>query len=141
MSVYERALLARNDTVAQYVGVTHRPCRFLTSLCPNNCGHAADTADFKILKYLVYERPGQYGDDQSEMFYFDLKTGQGRGPAKATQEEYAAKCAQLKPGDHVKLNWLHEYVTDGGSKFPERPVTLLEPISDEEATSLAGGSA
>ena len=32
---------------------------------------------------------------------------------------------ELKPGDIVDLQWNHDYVTQGGSKFPERPIIKI----------------
>ena len=48
----------------------------------------------------------------------------------------AATVSALQPGDKVKLSWVHKYVTrtevkegkEYSSKFPERGITLLEPL-------------
>mmetsp|Transcript_4810 Transcript_4810/g.11798 ORF Transcript_4810/g.11798 Transcript_4810/m.11798 type:complete len:142 (-) Transcript_4810:254-679(-) len=133
----ERQLLAKFETVAQFNKVQHQPCRFRTALCPDRCGHGKDWADFKVVAYLVYNKPGEYGDGKDGSFHWDIKGGQGEGPAKAQQEQLSAKVGKLKAGDYVKLNWLHEYVKTEGAQFPERPITLLEPITADEANRLA----
>ena len=39
--------------------------------------------------------------------------------------------AALKPGDQVHLKWNHDYVTQGGSKFPERPITEISVMKEK----------
>mmetsp|Transcript_10081 Transcript_10081/g.17563 ORF Transcript_10081/g.17563 Transcript_10081/m.17563 type:complete len:153 (-) Transcript_10081:535-993(-) len=128
-----RDLLAKNVTIARFSQTKDRPCHFRTSLCPNDCGHAATVAEFSIERYLEYEKPGEYGDDKTAIFCFDMKRQQGNGPAAASQEVFTQKVQTLQPGDWVRLSWLHEYVHDNGGHFPERPVTQLEQIDALEA--------
>ncbi|KIZ06633.1 hypothetical protein MNEG_1317 [Monoraphidium neglectum] len=91
--------------------------------------------------YLEYEKPGEYGDEKRGQFAFDLKGQQGRsGPLADTQAALAEQVQALSPGDWVWLSWVHEYVHDGGSSFPERPVTAMQPISPEEGQALAAAS-
>eukprot|EP00931_Biecheleriopsis_adriatica_P113636 TRINITY_DN8879_c0_g1_i1.p1 TRINITY_DN8879_c0_g1~~TRINITY_DN8879_c0_g1_i1.p1 ORF type:complete len:348 (+),score=98.97 TRINITY_DN8879_c0_g1_i1:138-1046(+) len=80
-------------------------------------------ANFRILDYIEYEKPGKYGDEKFDTHGFEM--------AKQPPEVQDAVNA-LTPGDIVKLGWQHDYVTassDGGktsAKYPERPVFLLE---------------
>ena len=56
------------------------------------------------------------------------------------QAKYTEQIKSLAEGDWVKLSWVHEYVHDDGSSFPERPVTSLEKITAEEGEALAAGA-
>lgn len=127
-----RELLARNATIATFEGTQVNPCRFLTSECPDRCGHASTVARFHIEEYLVYEKPGQYGDEKSDVHYVRIAGGRG---AKEASDEIVKAIEGLKAGDKVKLFWDHEYVTNnyangGQAKFPERPVRKLEPLEE-----------
>ena len=119
-------VLCVNEVTATFKGIEHIPCRFMTSLCPDRCGHATDVATFEINEYLKYEKPGQYGDDKQTQLMWDLK------PASAYNRlhpEYLEIVKNLQPGQKVKVNWTHFYVTDeNGSKSPERTVTFFEKI-------------
>ena len=119
-------VLCVNEVTATFKGIEHRPCRFMTSLCPDRCGHATDVAVFEVNEYLKYEKPGQYGDDKQERFQWDIK------PTSAYNRlhpEYLEVVKNLQPGQKVKINWTHFYVTDEhGSKFPERTVTFFEKV-------------
>ena len=69
-----------------------------------------------------YEKPGQYGDAQQTIQRFTDLEG-----------AHAATVAKLSKGDKVRLEWDHNYVTraenGGESKYPERIITLLEPVA------------
>lgn len=39
-------LLSDHVAEAEFTGIIHRKCRFLTSLCPDKCDHARDFARF-----------------------------------------------------------------------------------------------
>ena len=73
------------------------------------------------VEYESYEKPGQYGDAQQTIQRFTDLEG-----------AHAATVAKLSKGDKVRLAWDHNYVTrtenGGESKYPERVITLLEPI-------------
>ncbi len=119
-------------------------------------------------------RAGEYGDEQTKRFHWDVNKGQGRGgPAEArqvcaahhcvkakdarfsvalpvahacalvssldtfhAQGELAKKGQELASGDWVRLSWVHEYVNDNGSRWPERPITRLEKITPDQAQAL-----
>ncbi|KAJ9512368.1 hypothetical protein QJQ45_012860 [Haematococcus lacustris] len=123
-----RDLLSRHVTIAKFTGLSDRPCRFRTALCPDRCGHASTTANFTVLRYLQYEKWGEYADEQATEFFFDMKKGQGTRPFTVHQDELVQRINLLQPGDSVQLSWMHEYVHQGGASFPERPVTQLEAL-------------
>ena len=56
-----------------------------------------------------------------------------RAPGYAIKGDHAATVAKLSKGDKVRLEWDHNYVTrsenGGESKYPERVITLLEPVA------------
>lgn len=112
-------VLSSHRTKAVYEGVRHLPCRHRTSLCPDRCGHARDVAVFRVTEYVAYEKPGQYGDAKATEFLLPLSQGE------EVSAEILAVAQGLSKGDSVRLEWLHEYVTKDGSKYPRRRVTLL----------------
>ena len=118
-------VLAINETIATFTKIEHVPCRFRTALCPDRCDHATDTAVFKIDEYVKYEQPGKYGDDKAEEFYWNLKPN---ADSNKLHPEYIEQVKALKPGQKVKLNWNHLYVSDGCCQSPERRVTFFEKI-------------
>jgi len=137
-TVASRDLLAVHKTVAKFGGLQNRPCRFMTALCPNRCGHGGSVAKFTVVKYLHYERPGEYGDDKGETFAIkmsDAAAETGLTPERKTVLE------SLAAGDFVSLAWNHDYVhyqfDEGGStSTPERPLTGLKKLSADEAKQL-----
>lgn len=131
-----RKMLSKHETVAQFVGVSYHKCLGRTSACPDKCGSSGDLATFRILKYLAYEKPGQYGDKQQKEYQF-LVQDNLKNLKVAT--EVKAVIDSLKPDDYVRLDWQHDYVTKGGSSSPERTVTQIKRITREEADQLMGG--
>mmetsp|Transcript_8953 Transcript_8953/g.23449 ORF Transcript_8953/g.23449 Transcript_8953/m.23449 type:complete len:135 (-) Transcript_8953:74-478(-) len=124
---YSRELLSLHETVSRFAGVVDMPCRHMTSLCPDKCNHGGPVAVFDVEEYRKYEKPGKYGDAQASKFHVKL--------SDSCQPKSAIECiGTLEKGQMVKLNWNHDYVTctsSGGkfsSKYPERPITLLEII-------------
>ena len=120
----EVTTLSKHDTVAVFRGLEQRPCRHLTSLCPDRCGHALRLARFDIADYTSYEKLGEYGDERAATHYLTLSGGQDAVPSTS-----AELISTLHPGDRVRLAWHHDYVTsrDGG-KFPRRPLVRLERL-------------
>jgi hypothetical protein len=131
----KREMLSKHQTVAQFAGISYHRCMGLTSLCPDKCGQSGDMATFRIVKYLAYEKPGQYGDGQQKQFQFLVQDNMKH--LKVSAETKAAVDA-LKPGDYVLLDWQHDYVSKDGANYPERTVTQLKRITKEEAEKLAG---
>jgi hypothetical protein len=122
-------VLSLHRVTAEYIGTRHVACRFMTSLCPDRCNHSFDTAEFKVLSYESFERPGKEGDEKQTSVYARLDSN----PQERTDyqtPEIAAKIKTLSPGQKVKLFYEHIYVTDGetGSKWPERPIRSIEPL-------------
>ncbi len=117
-------LLSDHVTEAEFTGMIHRKCRFLTSLCPDRCDHARDFAVFRITKYLDYRKYGKYGDGKQAQFMMDVN------PAHKSilqGAEILKKVDSLKPGDRVLLHWAHYYMRRDSGSFPERPVISMEP--------------
>ena len=86
-------------------------------------------ASFEIVKYLGYEKPGKYGDEKQATFSVLIEDNMkhAKVPA-ATLKAIEA----LNPGATVHLKWNHDYVTRAGSKFPERPIVSIEPMTPEQ---------
>ena len=114
--------LATNSTIAVFEGISKRPCMFRTSLCPDRCGHSQEVARFKIVKYLDYTKPGEYGDEKQEYFYANMNINSEEDRQK---KEFIDIIKGLKEGDKVKLNWDHIYVDNNGSRYPERPIRFI----------------
>ena len=129
----QRELLSSHDTVARFEGLTDHKCLGLTSLCPDRCGESGQLATFTIVKYLKYDKPGEYGDPQQEQFMVLIEDNMGNVKVpKAIRDAIMV----LKPGDLVHLRWNHDYVTQAGSKFPERPIKDVTPLTKEQADKL-----
>jgi len=96
-------------------------------------------AVFEVVRYLQYEKPGEYGDPRGEEFRFLVQDSM-RNPK--VPQGIADRVATLQKGDRVRLTWRHEYVTRtegaGSSSFPERPVVLIEKLSPQAADELLG---
>lgn len=122
-------LLSSHQTEARYDGIQFIPCRFLTSLCPDRCGHAKNVAMFTILSYLDYQKTGEYGDEKQMVFSVDVSSPVSES---SPENEIRKTIAELKEGDVVRLDWNHIYVTEKGNSFPERPVTRLERLDKQE---------
>ena len=123
-------LLSDHVAEAEFKGMIHRKCRFLTSLCPDKCDHARDFAVFRIVKYLDYRKPGKYGDEKQEQLMVDVNPAHKPILQSA---DILKKISALKPGDKVVLHWAHYYMHRNSSSFPERPVISVEPAA------LSGG--
>ncbi len=133
----KRELLSEHETVAKLTGVAYQQCRGLTAQCPDNCGQSGDYATFAVVAYLSYKKPGQYGDPKGTSFTFQVEDNHKN---LKVPKELADKVRALRAGDVVLLAWRHDYVTrtenGGSSSFPERPVTKLETITQDQADKL-----
>ena len=112
--------------MAEFRGTNYHRCLGMTSLCPDQCGQSGTMANFKIIKYIAYEKFGEYGDPKSDNYAFLIEDNMGhlKVPETIRDTVYA-----LKKGDTVLLSWNHDYVTIDGSSGPERPITKLEVIA------------
>lgn len=108
-------LLSDHVAEAEFTGIIHRKCRFLTSLCPDKCDHARDFAVFRIVKYLDYRKPGKYGDEKQEQLMVDVNPAHKPILQSA---DILKKISALKPGDKVVLHWAHYYMHRNSSSFP-----------------------
>jgi len=131
-------------TVATFEGVEFRPCRLMTSLCPDRCGHAGNVATFSIDNYIAYGKYNEYGDGKDGRFLVKIDGGENTAPL--IDKVNYAKIKELKKGSKVLLSWNHLYVTkteEGGfsSKYPERPINFVLPISDNDAKLIPSVSA
>jgi hypothetical protein len=121
------AVLTTNEVIAEFTGIKHFPCRHITSLCPDRCNHAQDAAEFKILEWQEYNKPGQYGDDKKDVFRARIDQN---APSEKQDPAVVEIIKTLTPGEKVKIFWEHIYVTDPetNSKWPERPIRSIEKI-------------
>lgn len=131
----KRELLAEQETVAEFLGLHYQQCRGRTSLCPDKCGNSGNVAKFRIIKYLSYKKPGEYGDPQVPEFVTQVDDNLGK---LKLPDEQVKLLRALQKGDFVQLSWRHDYVTKSGSSSPERPLTQVGKLSEAEAQKLAG---
>ena len=132
--MYRRDLLSKHETVAKFDGLVEQQCFFMTSFCPDQCNHGGTTGVFTILKYLKYEKPGEYGDSKTDKYHVKVKaTVESTGLTPQVKEVFDS----LDIGDYVLLSWNHDYVHTNGCSSPERPITKLEKISKEQAETLS----
>lgn len=137
-AVEKRELLANHETLAVFDGVNYRLCMGRTARCPKQCGDSGEFASFTIKKYLKYEKPGEYGDPKQETFLVQVSDYDKRPKG---DPKIAETVKRLKKGDYVLLSWHHDYVTRGGSSFPERPIVKLESVAKEKAEGLLSAPA
>lgn len=130
-----RKLLSSHDTVARFSGLRDHKCMGLTALCPDRCGHSGRLATFEIVKYLAYKKTGEHGDPKQEQFMVLMEDNMEKLKVPAAIRD---AIVALKPGDLVHLKWNHDYVTKEGSKFPERPILKVSPLTKEAAAELDG---
>ena len=122
----KRELLSSHDTEATFVGIKDHVCRGLTALCPDKCGESGKLATFKIVKYLDYKKPGEYGDPKQEEFMVLIEDNLKNPKVPAAIRDAVLA---LKPGAQVHLKWNHDYVTKEGTSSPERPIVELKPLA------------
>lgn len=126
-------LLADHQTLAVLGGIDFRLCRGLTSLCPKECGHSGEFANFTIKKYLKYKKHDQYGDPEQTEFLIQVSDYNKKPKGDPA---IAKTVGALKKGDFVLLSWRHDYVTKDGTSSPDRPIVLLEKIDKAKAEAL-----
>lgn len=130
----DRQLLSAHETVARFVGLTDHQCLGRTALCPDRCGESGKLATFAIVKYLRYEKPGQFGDPKQAQFLVLVEDNMKNPKVPAAIRD---AILALKPGALVHLQWNHDYITQDGSKFPERPLCKLAPLTKEQAAQAS----
>jgi len=129
----KRDLLSKHETLATFDGLEQQQCFFMTSFCPDECGHGGTNAVFTIIKYLNYQKTGQYGDEKSDKYYVRVTDSiESTGLIPQVREILDS----LEKGEHVQLSWNHDYVHTDGCSSPERPITKLVKITKEDADKL-----
>ena len=126
----KRDLLSKHETVAKFDGLEQQQCFFMTSFCPDECGHGGSNAVFTIIKYLNYEKKGEYGDEKGDQYHVRV-TDSVESTGLTPQVKKILE--SLNKGDYVLLSWNHDYVHTEGCSSPERPITKLVKISKEDA--------
>jgi len=127
----KREMLSKHQTVAQFAGVSYHRCMGLTSLCPDQCGNSGDFASFRVLKYIAYAKPGQYGDPEQTEYTFQVEDNMKNPKAPV---EIRKTVAALAKGDYVLLDWEHHYVTKDGSSSPERVIKKFTKLAARRDT-------
>lgn len=118
-----RELIFGYKSTAVFAGKQHQHCRGRTMLCPDRCGHISDTFVFNIDAIAVTR------NDQSKNAKFCSPQRVGSSKIFSSEdlgESYLPLAESLEVGETVDLCWNHDYVTRGGSSFPQEPVTALE---------------
>mmetsp|Transcript_46423 Transcript_46423/g.107181 ORF Transcript_46423/g.107181 Transcript_46423/m.107181 type:complete len:147 (+) Transcript_46423:3-443(+) len=128
MAETHREVMYSYAAKATFGGKRHQPCMYMTSLCPNNCGHATDVYDFMLDELTATLNEAS----KHAKWVTPVKAGEaypiGTKDLKACQEV----ADTLSKGDVVSLEWSHDYVTitEGGcsSSGPERPVSKITKL-------------
>ncbi len=128
-----RQVLSRHQTISVFDGLRYYQCRGLTARCPDDCGHSGDYARFTVKRYLKYEKFGESGEPETETMAFEVQDNKGRAIAPP---DILETVRSLRAGDYVRLDWDHEYVTNGGVSTPDRRVLQLLKITPAQAEQL-----
>lgn len=112
-------LLATHKVEATFTGLAFRRCMGLTSLCPEECGESGEFATFRIVRYLDYQKLGEYGDPKQTEYLIQVSDFHKKPKGDPKLLEWVRT---LKPGDTVILNWEHRYVTNHNGSAPQRPL-------------------
>jgi hypothetical protein len=104
-------VLSPHRTTAELVGTRRVAYRFMTNLCPDRCNHAFNAAEFKLLSYESFEKPGKEGDDKQTSIIARLDSN------REVRTDYqdptiVAKIKDLSPRQKVKLFYEHIDVTE-----------------------------
>jgi hypothetical protein len=121
-------VLAKNKATAEFVGIEKLPCRHRTADCTDHCHHSQDSAKFKIVTYEEYEQVAKTGDGKKDELIVGLSEDPESPKSNRQEPAIIAAIKALTPGQKVRITWEHIYVSEDGSKFPQRPVRAIEPI-------------
>ena len=110
-------------STATFISKKHQPCRFRTSNCPNECNHEKILYSFHIDSIDVTVNP----DSTNAKYCTPVKQGDTHYIDDAELERQSLKDVSdsLVEGDHVELDWNHDYVTKNNCSSPEYPVVKL----------------
>mmetsp|Transcript_18666 Transcript_18666/g.48645 ORF Transcript_18666/g.48645 Transcript_18666/m.48645 type:complete len:131 (+) Transcript_18666:133-525(+) len=111
---------------ATFVGSRHQPCRFLTSECPDRCGHASTVYRFRLDRLDVQPNV----ESTHAKWVTPVKEGSELLVGERDLHEWREAAGALSDGAKCDLEWSHDYVTVGGASGPDRPVTLLRPAAE-----------
>lgn len=121
-------ILMTADTIARFDGIFPMP----KWSPPGTRGNPMrNVAVFSVISWTSYFKPGKYGDERDALFMVDMEKTPFCQYTNALRD-----IAALKPGDTVRLCWMHIYVDDKGSRYPERPVTRLLPAPAPEGVRM-----
>lgn len=120
-----RKLLSSHQVIARLIGIENKKCMGRTTRCPNGCGHSGRVVSFKIQQYESFEKPGEFGDDKQDIFQILIEDNNGN---RKVPDAVYRSLQTLKANQVVRLRWNHDYVTQNGSKFPERPLIGVVPV-------------
>ena len=127
----EREVMFSYVSSATFMGARHQPCRHMTSLCPDRCGHATDVYSFRLDTLATTKN-----EASSHVRWVTPETEGGTHMVgESDLKQYLDLAKSLSPGDKVILEWSHDYVTVGGSSGPDRPVTKLAALATPAADS------
>ena len=85
------------------------------------------------MQYLHYEKPGKYGDEKTEKYHVKISESSEKSGLTG---EIKSVFENLNPGDYVLLSWNHDYVNRNECHSPERPITELKKVTEDEATKM-----
>ena len=127
-SVDIRESIFKYVTDATFVGVTTFPCR-LRHVHQDGCG-TQKSYTFQLVKVEVETNP----DSRNARFCTPVSKGATEHISTDQLDEHLVGIANsLLPGDSVRLEWNHDYITHNRSSGPERPVMALYKISNGRA--------
>lgn len=121
-------ILMTADTIARFDGIFPMPKWSPPGVQGNP---TRNVAVFSVISWQSHVKPGKYGDEQNPLFMVDMEKAPFCQYANALRD-----IATLKPGDTVRLCWMHIYVDDKSSRYPERPVTLLQAAKVSEGVHM-----
>ena len=132
----EREVMFSYVSTATFMGARHQPCRHMTSLCPDRCGHATNVYSFQLDSLAVTKN-----EASSHARWVTPETEGGTHmTGESDLKQYLDLAKSLSPGTKVNLEWSHDYVTVGGCSGPDRPITKLALATTAPDASDAGGS-
>ena len=117
----KRELIYGYEATATFKGMHNQPCRHMTSLCPDRCGHGGNVYTFRLDTLLSLIDP----NSKHAKFCTPLEEGQEHCVGEDDLGVHLEQARGLTEGDTVQIAWDHDYVTKGGMSGPERPVRSL----------------
>ncbi|NLA24191.1 MAG: hypothetical protein GX879_04410 [Bacteroidales bacterium] len=91
---------------AKFEGVEFHECMGLTALCPDQCGHSGNMANFKVIDYKDFVVNGEAGTEKLEDYHVLISDYYKNDLDK----DYVPFIKSLNPSDEVEIHL--EYVYD-----------------------------